>query len=63
MKKVIYYFGVYALCINIHQGLEYLAEKCREHEEKEHHKKNAIGVQPTPAKKPMNKIGFESPQA
>lgn len=63
MKKAIYYFGVYALCINIHEGLKYLAERGRELEGKERHKKNAIGVQPTPAKKPMNKIGFEIPQA
>lgn len=63
MKKVIYYFGVYALCINIQQGLEYLVEKCKEHEEKESHKKNVIGVEPTPAKKPMNKIGFQIPEA
>ena len=63
MKKIIYYVGIYSICVGIHEGLEFFTEKIREYKSNgERQKKGAIGIQPTPAKKPMNKIGFEIPQ-
>ena len=63
MKKIIYYIGVYSVCLCIHEGLEFLHEEIRKHEQnRDNCKKGAIGIQPSPAKKPMNKIGFEIPQ-
>lgn len=64
MKKIIYYIGIYHVCLGIHEGLEFLHEeirKCNQNEKRQ--KKGAIGIHPEPAKKPMNKIGFEIPQA
>lgn len=64
MKKIIYYIGVYHICLGIHTGLEYLYKEIKNREEnKNDQKKGSIGIQPNPAKKPMNKIGFEIPQA
>ena len=63
MKKIIYYVGIYAVCVNIHEGLKYVNERIgKDLENKQRQKKGAIGIQPTPAKKPMNKIGFQIPQ-
>lgn len=64
MKKIIYYIGIYHVCLGIHEGLEFLHEeirKCNQNEKRQ--KKGAIGIHPEPVKKPMNKIGFEIPQA
>ena len=63
MKKIVYYVGIYSICVGIHEGLGILTEKIREYKSNgEHKKKGTIGIQSTPAKKPMNKIGFEIPQ-
>ena len=63
MKKIIYYIGIYHICLGIHEGLEFLHEEIQKRNQNEkRQKKGAIGIQPEPAKKPMNKIGFEIPQ-
>lgn len=63
MQKIFYCIGIYATCVFVHDCATILAKKIEEHENNEkHHKKGAIGIQPNPAKKPMNKIGFEIPQ-
>ena len=55
MHKIMYWIGVYATCVFIHDGLDYCVDKY-EHEKK--HKKEPIGIKPDPARKPINKIGF-----
>ena len=66
MKKIIYWIGVYAVCVFIHEGIDathdYIAEqrKRKEHESNDK-KKGPIGIQPESARKPMNKIGFAIP--
>ena len=64
MKKIIYYIGIYHVCLGIHEGLKIVHEEIQKHNQNEkRQKKGAIGIHPEPAKKPMNKIGFEIPQA
>ena len=45
MKKIIYYIGIYHICLGIHEGLEFLHEeirKCNQNEKRQ--KKGAIGA-------------------
>ncbi len=64
MKKIIYYIGIYHVCLGIHEGLKIMQEEIRKHEQsRDYRRKGSIGIHPEPVKKPMNKIGFEIPQA
>lgn len=63
MNKIVYWIGIYAICIELHDILavcaETINEKHEKHSREKEQKKRPIGVQPEPVRKPVNKIGFQ----
>lgn len=66
MKKLIYWYGVYRLCVAIHKGCcEFIDYYEQNHEEKTRNKTNeTVGMKESRHRddtdpKPMNKIGFQ----
>jgi hypothetical protein len=62
MQKLIYWVGVYSICVGIHEGLSIWARKIEKEQHKAHSNhevKGPIGITAEPNLKPRNKIGFE----
>lgn len=62
MSKIVYWIGVYSICVTIHKVVGatkwYLQDQNKKNSESDQEQRETIGIQPEKVRKPVNKIGF-----